>query len=164
MSRIVIVDIDNCIANVNKALKDKGYRTDIYPSPVPSRLFDDGSIFKNAEPMKSVIENIEGIIDDKKDMCMFLTSRPNKKHISSEITRQWINEHTPFTFPFYFTDGVPKGEVIRKVFSDKAIREYEWIIFDDSPHEIISYLNLKNDINVDMEIYIPAWEYNSHID
>jgi hypothetical protein len=28
MSRIVIVDIDNCIANVNKALKDKGYRTD----------------------------------------------------------------------------------------------------------------------------------------
>ena len=64
MSRIVVVDIDNCIANVNKALKDKGYRTDIYPSPVPSRLFDDGSIFKNAEPMKSVIENIEGIIDN----------------------------------------------------------------------------------------------------
>ncbi|MDN8693669.1 hypothetical protein Q0N28_12495 [Staphylococcus aureus] len=81
MSRIVIVDIDNCIANVNKALKDKGDRTDIYPSPVPSRLFDDGSIFKNAEPMKSVIENIEGIIDDKKDMCMLGSYQQNAENI-----------------------------------------------------------------------------------
>lgn len=81
MSRIVIVDIDNCIANVNKALKDKGYRTDIYPSPVPSRLFDDGSIFKNAEPMKSVIENIEGIIDDKKIcVCWGPTNKTRKTY------------------------------------------------------------------------------------
>lgn len=100
MSRIVIVDIDNCIANVNKALKDKGYRTDIYPSPVPSRLFDDGSIFKNAEPMKSVIENIEGIIDDKKIcVCSLLPDQIKNTYLLKLQDNGLMNTH-PSLFRF----------------------------------------------------------------
>lgn len=68
MTRVIIIDIDNCIANVNKELKKRGYRTDVYPSPVPSRMFDDGSIFQYAEPMESVIKFIKEMINDKKDM------------------------------------------------------------------------------------------------
>lgn len=160
MKRIVITDIDNTIANVNKELENKGYRTDIYPSPVPLHLFNDGSVFREAEPMEYVIKFIEQMIDDKQDMCVFLTSR-DRKHIS--VTREWIKKHTPFTFPIYFTGGVPKGEVLRKLFSDKIIREYGWVVFEDSPHEIMSYLALKNEVNVDMKFYIPSWKYNNHI-
>src|SRR5690625_3209266 len=162
MERIIVIDIDNCIANVNKELHERGYRIDVYPSPIPNNVLEDGSIFKEADPIHSVIEKVESIYRKDKDMCLFVSARSGEKHIH-KITQEWILTNTSFVFPMLYTKGILKGSVILKVLSNLATRDYDWVVFEDSPHEIMSYLNMKDNLNLNMDFYIPDWKYNNHI-
>lgn len=162
MKRIILVDVDNCIANVNSELQKKGYRTDVYPSPIPPNVFECGSIFRDAKPITNVINHIENIKVKGRDLIVFITARPNKSHIR-KITREWIIKHTPFEPFTLYTNGVYKGKVIKKLYTTSIMRDYDWVVIDDAPHEIMSYVSLKKEANINMDIYIPEWSYNCHI-
>lgn len=163
MKRIILVDLDNSIANVNGELQKRGYSTDVYPSPIPSCIFNDESIYRNARPIGSVIDTIKELNREGQDMFLFFTARSSEKHIHV-TTQEWLVKNTPFTFPMFYTKGIPKGNLIKSIYSFKTMRDYEWVVLDDAPHEIMSYLNLKNEANIKMDFYIPDWSYNRHID
>lgn len=166
MRKVLLVDIDNCIANTNEELQKMGYRTDIYPAPIPLSVFEDGSIFKNPKPMNNVINTIEKIYVKGKDICIFFTARSDNDHIH-KITQEWIVKNTNLEYPVYYTMGYPKGKVLKsffQYFGDELLGKYDFVVFDDSPHEIMSYINIQKEMNINMDFYIPDWEYNSHID
>lgn len=161
MPKTVIVDIDNCIANINRELKKLGYWTDLYPSPIPTDIFIDGSLFSNALPMVSVIKKIEEMV--KGNSTTFLTARSDSENIKN-ITTKWIKEHTHFDFPILFRGGISKGYVMELEILDKVSLKGEIVIFEDSSHETMSYLNMKKKYDLNMTIYVPEWEYNKHIE
>lgn len=159
MRNIVLIDMDNTMANVNRELQKKGYITDVYPSPVPKGVFEDGSIFREAKPIQPVIDVIRALKKDKGNHFIYITARSSKEKIH-KITREWIDNLVGLSFPILYTNGLSKGKVLKEKLGKDWIKKYNWTIFEDAPHEIISYQSLP----VDITFYIPEWKYNAHID
>ncbi|RKJ09201.1 hypothetical protein D7X33_49810, partial [Butyricicoccus sp. 1XD8-22] len=118
---------------------------------------------KEAEPIQSVIELVNEFETSGDFISIFITARSSAADVH-KLTQEWIVKNTSFEIPLLYTNGIPKGDAIGSIFTDKMIREHEWFIIDDAPHEIMNYLNLKEKLDLKMSFYIPDWSYNRHID
>lgn len=154
--KVMLVDIDNTLANINKELRKQGINTNVYPSPVPKDIWKDGTIYKDAKPILPIVNWVKRLSASKNNVLLYITSRPPE---TKGITEKWLSKHIGISEPVFYTEGMPKGEAIKYYFGENAMREIEWVAIDDAPHEIMSYLNLGI-----KEIFAPDWPYNRHID
>lgn len=141
---ILFVYICNTLANINEQLKKRGVRVDIYPSPVPSDLFNDTVIFKEARPIIPVINKVKELA--KEFALIYLTARSTKIKVLNE---NWLISNGLPPAPIIYTNGRRKGEF----FTSKV-----YGIVEDAPNEIQSVLAHRSDV----EIFIPDWPYNRH--
>lgn len=155
MSKIVICDIDNTVANVNQELEKRGYRTDVYPSPIPQEVLHDPDIYMEAEPIYPVIEKLKSFHANNFNI-VYLTAR---NYLLKGITRLWLEKHKLTSREIKMTGGRPKGEFLLELFDTMSWDIREIVVIDDAPHEIKSYLSVMPDVS----LYIPDWEYNRHI-
>ncbi len=148
MQRIIFVDICNSLADVNSELKKRGYRTDIYPSPIPKEAFTE-QLFMDAQPIRSVIELVQKL-EAQDYSLVYLTARPVKFR---SVTLDWLKKYGLPKAPMLHSNERLKGEFVKN---------YSHVVgaIEDSPHEIKSYL----EVAPDMKIIVPDWEYNRHID
>ena len=150
--KIFFVDICNSLADVNSQLRNMGYRTDIYPVQIPAKVWADMSIFRNAHPIQSVCDFVKSLAGYK---LIYLTARPIE---ARESTLLWLEKHGLPKAPLIHTNGRSKGEFVKAFSFDKNVAVVGAI--EDSPHEIRNY----TEVVPEMDLYIPQWEYNKHID
>lgn len=149
LNKVVFVDVDNTLADLNTELKEKGYRTDIYPSPIPESVFTY-IFYALAYPILLVIEHVISLYK-KGDEIVYITARLPE---FDSVTKQWLRRHGLPKGTLIHTHGKPKGPLVKEM-GYKVIAA-----IDDSPLEIRSYVETFPDI----EMYIPEWEYNTHIE
>lgn len=145
MKKILLVDLDNTLANTNGQLKKMGIDTGSYPAPVPEEIWNDGRIFLNAEPILPVISFVMAMHWFRYNI-LYLTARPEHTQWATEI---WLFKNGLPDAPIFHTQGKPKGEVVSS-FSNV------WGAVEDSPNEITSLRSVKRNL----EIFIPDWPYN----
>ncbi|MFT9486776.1 MAG: hypothetical protein ACH0QD_05350 [Tepidibacillus sp.] len=148
--KIFFCDIDNTVANINIALESRGINTDIYPANVPTEVWEDLDIYKNALPITPIIRMVKDLSKDYK--IVFLTARPNELF---DITYFWLEKWGLPNHSILHTNGRDKGQFV-KIFelTEKVIG-----FIEDSPQEIESIIAAKKDI----VLYVPDWTYNKHI-
>jgi hypothetical protein len=146
MREILFCDVCNTIANVNKELEKRGFRTDIYPSPIDKEVWKDNRIFIDAEPIWSVIELLRELSTSYD--IIYLTARPTSLN---KLTSDWLCRYGLPGCPIVHTNGLLKGAFMRPgVYG----------IIEDSPHEISSVLQACPN----SALYVPDWIYNRHIE
>ncbi|WP_028987559.1 hypothetical protein [Thermicanus aegyptius] len=148
MKKILLVDLDNTLADTNGQLKKMGIDTGSYPAPVPEEVWNDGRIFLNAEPILPVVSFVLAMYGFRNDI-IYLTARPEHTRWATEI---WLYKHGLPDAPILHTEGKPKGEVVRGLTG-------VWGAIEDSPHEITSLRSVKRNL----EIFIPDWPYNRNV-
>lgn len=152
MQKVFFVDVCNSLADINTELRKRGYRTDIYPGPVPAEVFTY-QLFADAQPIQPIIELVKSLVSQDYYL-IYLSARLVKFR---EVTLEWLEKHGLPKAPLIHTNGRLKGEFARVFSLDPRVELVGAI--EDNPHEIRSYL----DVVPDMELYVPAWDYNTHI-
>lgn len=150
-SDLVIVDICNTLANVNEQLNKRGYRTDSFPCEAPPQIWNDERIFREAEPIRPILYFVRRLSEVA--TIVYLTARPQKFH---EVTEDWLKRYNAPSAPTFYTEGRTKGEIVKNILRDA---DQNVIVFEDSPAEIESILELMPDVS----LFIPDWDYNRHI-
>ncbi|MGH2331798.1 hypothetical protein [Thermoanaerobacter mathranii] len=143
-TKLVCVDIDNTLANVNAELKKLGYDISIYPNPYIDKNFwlnfEGQMLLFNAEIIKTTSAIINSIYNNFDVEIFFATARPLEL---IDITYAWLIKNNILS-EIYFTQN--------KVQLDADI------YIEDDPVTIETLL--KNGKTV----LIPRWKYNSHIE
>lgn len=153
MSSLVVVDICNTLANVNNELTKRGVMIgNTYPSSVPSHLWNDTTIFSNAESIDNVCYFVRRL-GETFDRLVYLTSRPGSL---SEVAEDWLSKQRLPKAPIIYTNGEPKGEYLNQL----ASKEESVVVLEDSPVDILSIKEVRSDIL----LFIPQWTYNQHIE
>jgi len=156
-NQIIFVDICNTLCDINSELEKRGCRTDIYPSPISEKIFNDG-LFASAEPIQPVIDLVKQL-SAQGYKIIYITARSID---FDNITKTWLKKYNLPEGTILHTFGDRKGEVAQSHINIKnALGETMEVVgaIEDSPAEIRSYVETFPGI----KIYIPDWEYNSHI-
>jgi hypothetical protein len=149
--KIVVVDICNTLANVNGELARRGYDTSVFPARVPINLFQDYSLFSEAQPINESIFLLRQLATIYS--IVYLTARPIE---SEAVTQLWLERHYCPKSLLFHTMGRPKGEFFR-FFKDAGIEVAG--VLEDAPHELESIREAQPHVKT----FIPRWNYNQHI-
>ncbi|HHW56447.1 MAG TPA: hypothetical protein GXX15_02015 [Clostridia bacterium] len=136
--KIVAVDIDNTLINVNKELKKTGYNINLYPNPELTEDFwvsEEGiNILFNAGLIPTTTKFIATFITLGAEV-VFVTSRNLKL---KALTEEWVRKYFP-GFEVYFT-------------KEKHLLDAD-IYCEDDPQQIQKLISLNK------TVIIPEWPY-----
>lgn len=136
--RIVCVDMDNTLADINSGLKKLGYNTKKYPAKLPAGFWNTHVGFKllqEAQPIPETIAVIN-LLRDAGAEVVFATARNPEL---ARITEEWLTAHRL------------EGEVF--YVHSKTLVEAD-VYVEDSPQEIRRILKLGS------KVLVPEWPYN----
>ncbi len=150
MKNFIFVDICNTLANVNAELAKRGVDTSIYPSDIPDGIWNDVSIFSEAEPIMPVVELVRELAGQYD--IVYLTARPPSARY---ITLSWLQRNHLPKAPLIHTNGRLKAEFVAAY----SLTENVIGVVEDAPHELQSIMRVRPDV----PLYIPDWNYNKHI-
>ncbi|WP_028991443.1 5' nucleotidase, NT5C type [Thermoanaerobacter thermocopriae] len=138
--KIIAVDIDNTLANVNSELEKRGYSTNVYPHPELTEKFwetlEGITTLYNAKPIFSTIKTVNTFINFGAEVVI-VTSRNIKL---KKLTEDWIKRYFKNEPEIYFTKE--KHQLDADVY------------FEDDPAQI------KTLITINKTVIIPEWPYN----
>lgn len=142
-TKLVCIDIDNTLANVNRELEKLGYNIDIYPNPFIDKNFwlnfEGQMLLFNAQPITTTLAIMNTIYTNFDVEIFFATARPLEL---IDITYAWLIKNNIL------------GEVY---FTENKLQIDADIYIEDDPFTIEKLL--KNQKTV----LIPSWSYNRHI-
>ncbi|ERM91244.1 hypothetical protein O163_11470 [Caldanaerobacter subterraneus subsp. yonseiensis KB-1] len=138
--KIVAVDIDNTLVNVNGELEKRGYDINIYPHPDLTEKFWESlegiKILYNAKPIISTIKTVNTFINFGAEVVI-VTSRNIKL---KKLTEDWIKR---------YHEGEPK------IYFTKEKHQLDADIYvEDDPAQITKLITLGK------TVVIPEWPYN----
>ncbi|HHY79084.1 MAG TPA: hypothetical protein GX516_01745 [Thermoanaerobacter sp.] len=137
--KIVAVDIDNSLINVNKELERLGYDINLYPNPELTEDFwtsrEGVDILLNAE-LISITVNFAASFIKLGAEVVFVTSRSEELKL---LTEEWLQKYFP-GFEVYFT-------------KEKHLLDAD-IYLEDDPQQIQKIISLNK------TVLIPEWPYN----
>lgn len=139
--KIVCIDLDNTLVNVNDQLKAQGYSIRRYPAKLPHNFWKTQTgikILRDAQPIPETIALIN-LFRGAGAEIIFGTARDIEHR---EITEKWLARHCL------------EGEVY--YVPNKAILEAD-IYVDDSPQEI------ERLVRIGAKVIVPEWPYNRQI-
>lgn len=143
-TRLVCVDIDNTLANVNKELNKLGYDINIYPNPFIDKKFwlnfEGQMLLFNAELITTTLAIINSIYTNFNTEIFFATARPLEL---MDITYAWLIKNNIL------------GEVY---FTENKLQIDADIYLEDDPFIIEKLLENQK------TVLIPKWSYNRHIE
>jgi antitoxin component YwqK of YwqJK toxin-antitoxin module len=143
-TKLVCVDIDNTLANVNAELEKLGYDISIYPNPYIDKNFwlnfEGQMLLLNAEIIKTTLAIISSIYTNFNIEIFFATTRPLDL---IDITYAWLI----------------KNNILSEVYFTQNKLQLDADIYIEDDPAVIETL-LKNNKTV----LVPRWEYNSHIE
>jgi hypothetical protein len=148
---IVVVDVCNTLANVISELARRGYDVSVFPAVLPPNLFQDHSIFSEAQPLNESIFLLRQLA--KIYPIVYLTARPIESEV---VTQSWLERHNCPKGLLLHTMGCPKG-VFFQYFKDMGLEVAG--VMEDAPHELASI----REVQPNVKIYIPRWHYNKNI-
>jgi uncharacterized HAD superfamily protein len=136
--KIVCVDIDNTLANINFLLKKLGYSIKKYPAKLPAGFWETHTgikLLQEAQPIPETIAVIN-LFRDAGAEVVFATARGPEL---ARITEEWLTAHRL------------EGEVF--YVHSKTLVEAD-VYVEDSPQEIRRILKLGS------KVLVPEWPYN----
>ncbi len=136
--KIIAVDIDNTLANVNRELIRLGYSIKKYPAKLPRGFWEtkDGiRLLQNARPIPETVALINLFRDAGAEVIYGTARSP----IMRDITESWL-----------ISNGL-EGEVF--YVHNKTLIEAD-IYVEDSPQEI------KRILKLGAKVIVPEWPYN----
>jgi len=143
-TKLVCVDIDNTLANVNNELKKLGYDINIYPNPFIDNdfwlNFEGQMLLFNAELIKTTLAILNTLYHNFDVEIFFATSRPLDL---IDITYAWLIKNNIMA-DVYFTKNKPQLDAD--------------IYIEDEPTTIEKLINLQK------TVLVPKWPYNAHIE
>lgn len=150
--KIVVADVCNTLGNVNRVLASRGYDISVFPAAIPSNLFQDLSLFAEAQPLNESIFLLRQLA--RSYSIVYLSARPVE---AEAVTQSWLERHNCPKGILLHTMGRSKGEYF-KFFKYLGLEVAA--VLEDAPHELASI----REVQPDVKTYIPRWHYNQHIE
>jgi hypothetical protein len=140
--KIVCVDIDNTLANINAELKKMGYRIDRYPNKELNRDFwfgyDGQSAMIKAKPITETLALTEYISAMQAEVVLATARHP----ALAKMTEDWLARYG-LVYPVFYVHN-------------KLLVEAD-VYIEDNPAEIKALLK------ADRSVFVPEWPYNAGI-
>jgi 5'(3')-deoxyribonucleotidase len=139
--KIVCVDIDNTLANVNLEIEKLGFSINRYPAKIKENFWvahDGLSILKNAQPIQETLSLVR-LLERMEAEVVFATARSPEL---ADVTEHWLIRHQ-LTGPVFYVHN-------------KILVEAD-VYIEDSPLEIERLLDM------DRIVLIPEWPYNRKV-
>jgi hypothetical protein len=158
--KIVFCDICNTIADINGQLVKRGYEKleEFYPAPIPARVWEDHSIYRDANPINQVLDLVRELSSQANTELIYLTAR----HKSAlPITWLWLLRNAAPLGKLMASHGEAKGSIIGRVMQERKAQEF--ILIDDAPREISSTWEMISNSSIKGQVLVPSYQYNSHL-